>query len=169
VLIADLGSTALGGAIAAGAGVVGSLVQFRLRAKERTEERSSERQDRAAAAVGPMLSLLRELDPNAVVGALAHPDHPQAREAMEKNWSRWDAAHDDLEVVAAGHPSAEVRAACDTIIESTMKLLNRLHTAVIHEPTRARSEAWWNEVNGFRDEARDTARGLVQTIREARG
>jgi hypothetical protein len=163
----SLGATALGGVIAAGAGIAGSIVQFRLRKTERAEERASDREERAAAAVGPMLSLLRELDPNAVVGALAHPDHPQAREVMDRNWTRWEAAQDRLEVVAAGYPSEEVRAACDTIIESTMNLLNRLHQAVIHEPARARSEAWWDEVNGFRDEARETARNLVRTMREA--
>jgi hypothetical protein len=165
LLIADLGSTAIGAAIAIVAGIVASLVQFWLHRRERAEERANERQDRAAAAVGPALALLRELDPNAVVGALA--GNPRAREAMDGHWDRWAQAQDGLEVVAAGHPSEEVRRACETIIDSTMNLLNRLQFATVIQPNEPRSEAWWNEVNGFRDTARDEARNLIRTMREA--
>lgn len=76
MLIADLASTALGAGIAITAGVVAAFVQFWLRRKERAEERSAERQDRAAAAVGPMLSLLRSLDPQPTVAVLAGTNGP---------------------------------------------------------------------------------------------
>jgi hypothetical protein len=165
VLIADLASTALGAGIAITAGVVAAFVQFWLRRKERAEERSAERQDRAASAVGPTLSLLRSLDPQPTVAVRAGT--ARAREVMDRHWSRWDEAQDTLEIVGAGHPSPTVREACDSIIDKTGTLLNRLHVTIILQPNEPRSEQWWEEVQALHRDALEQARGLVQTIREA--
>lgn len=165
MLIADLASTALGAGIAITAGVVAAFVQFWLR--RRAEERSAERQDRAAAAVGPTLSLLRSLDPQPTVAVLA--GNERAREVMGRYWSRWDEAQDALEIVGVGHPSRTVREACDSIIDKTGTLLNRLHVTIILQPNEPRSEQWWEEVQALYRDALEQARGLVQTIREAGG
>lgn len=142
-------------------GLLGVGAQALLRRWERAADVKETRRQEAARIVGPALAALRDLEPNSNVGLAGNP---RAREAMEKKWDAWLAATGGLEVLGATHPDTEVADLCDAIITRGTDLLNRLHLTIIVQPGEPRSEAWWEEVNGFHEQAIADGRRLVRAV-----
>jgi hypothetical protein len=158
--MSELVGVALGGLIAAVSALLVVLVESRLRRRERQAEIREKRRQDAAALVGPALSALRDLDPNANVGALR--GNPQADEALREKWAALLSAQAGLEVLGATHPDSEVSRLSDSVIVSSTDLLTRLHVAI--NQGQAQPEGWWAEVNELRDRAMTDARSLVRAV-----
>lgn len=160
--MSSLAGVALGGGIAMGSGLLGVGAQALLRRGERAADVRERRRQEAAGVVGPSLAALRDLEPNSNVGALA--GNPRAAEAMSQKWTAWLAVSGGLELLGATHPDTDVADLCESVILKGGSLLNRLHLTIILDPGEPRSEAWWDEVNGFHEQAIADARRLVRAV-----
>lgn len=160
--MSDLAGIALGGIIAAGSALVVVLVESRMRRRERRANVLEKRRQDAATLVGPVLSALRDLEPNANVGALR--GNPRAAEALRQKWAGLLDAQGGLEVLGAMHPDSEAGRLCDSIIVDSTDLLTRLHLAITDG--QAQTEQWWAEVTQLRDSALADAKGLVRAVLE---
>lgn len=153
-----LGGTALG---IAGTWRV-AIWQAGQRRAEREADLREKRRSEAATLVGPAISALRDLDPNANVGVLR--GNPRALEALREKWEAWLSAQAKLEVIGAMHPDSDVSQLSEAVITGGTNLLTRLHWAITEGGPQP--EEWWNEVNGLRDQALADARSLVQAVLE---
>ena len=148
-----LGSSLLGG-------VVVTIVQAWFRRGERAADIREKRREEAGRIVGPAFASLRDLEPNANVGALR--GNERAQEALEGKWDRWLAAAGVLEVLGATHPDSDVAELSESVISKGTDLLARLHIAI--QAGGAQEQAWWDAVNSLRDEAMAEARQLVRAV-----
>jgi len=153
---------ALGGAISIVSSLVTTIVQSKLRRAERAADVREKRRQDAAALVGAMLSVLRDLDPDANVGVLR--GHPRAKEVLQEKWGSLLAAQGGLEVLGATHPESDVSRLCESVVKDSTDILNRLHSAIIER--RDQSDEWWENVKDLRDRAMSDARDLVRAVLE---
>jgi hypothetical protein len=152
----------LGGGVGVAGTILGVFTDSWLRRGERRADVRERRRQEAAHIVGPALASLRDLDPNANVGALR--GNPRAQEALREKWDAWLRAAGGLEVLGATHPDTSVAELCESVITTGSALLNRLHYAITE--AGAQSQEWWDEVNGLRDQGVSDARQLVRAVLE---
>jgi hypothetical protein len=158
--MSELFGVALGGIIAAVSALVVVVTESLLRRRERQAEVREKRRQDAATLVGPVLTALRDLDPNANIGALR--GNPRADEALREKWTALLSAQADLEVLGATHSDSEVSRRSESVITGSTELLTRLHIAITDR--EARSEDWWEKSNELRDRAMAEARSLVRAV-----
>jgi hypothetical protein len=158
--MSELVGVALGGIIAAVSALLVVLAESRFRRRERQAEVREKRRQDAAVFVGPALAALRDLDPNANVGALR--GNPRADEALREKWDALQSAQGGLEVLGATHPDSEVSRLSESVIAGGTDLLTRLHIAITDG--EARSDEWWAGANELRDQAMADARSLVRAV-----
>lgn len=152
----------LGGVVGVAGTILGVFTDSWLRRGERRADVRERRRQEAARIVGPALASLRDLDPNANVGALR--GNPRAQEALSEKWSAWLHAAGGLEVLGSTYPHTRIANLCESVITTGSDLLNRLHHAITEG--EAQSAEWWSEVNGLLDQAVSDARQLVRAVLE---
>lgn len=160
--MSDLAAVAVGGGIGVASALLATFTQARLRLGEFHAEVREKRRSEAASLAGPAVTVLRDLDPNANVGVLR--GNPRAQEALQEKWKAWLTAQGKLDVLGAMHPDSEVSALCEQVVTRGTTLLGRLHFAITG--SEVQTDAWWNEVEGLRDQALANARRLVTAVLE---
>lgn len=150
----------LGGGIGVGGTLLGVFADSWMRRGERRAAVREKRRVDAAAAVGPAIAALRDMDPNANVGVLR--GNPRAAEALREKWEKWLSAQGGLEILAATHPGTQVAELCEAVITGGTTLLARLHFAI--NEGDAKSERWWEGVVALREQAMADARSLIRAV-----
>lgn len=161
MMLASMWDTVIGGVIAAGAGVIAVVVSAVLAEGARKRAEHAARIEKAASGVGRTLSLLREAQPEGIVGA--GPE--KAREIiLDVLWPRWEPLQDELEMVAAGDRNEAIRDAADALIEAMRKLFQMLRFYADlrgEEPLRTEQ---WDDVKKRHADAVASAKAFVRTL-----
>lgn len=141
-------------------GVVVALAQAWFQRNAWAKDVREQRRREAARVVGPVLSALRDLEPEPNIGVLR--GNVRAPEALSEKWERWLAAAGGIEVLGATHPGTNVATLCDSIITDGTKLLGLMHWAISNG--EAQSERWWAEIKALHEGAMQASRNLVLEV-----
>jgi hypothetical protein len=152
-----IGSSAIVGAVALFAG----QLQLRHARREREAAERSERQEKGAAVVAPVLSLLSDSDPN----RLTATPGTQTLTLMNEILERWAALRDPIVVFAASHPSRRIGEATDRLVVAVSNALTATHW-LIHDLPESWSKESLGTARADNAEATKLARELLDLIRE---
>jgi len=126
----SIGSAGIG-AIAA---LAGTAMQLRSARRERERAEQAGRRDRAAGIVGPILGVLADMEPRAIVEAGGRS--PQTMENIGRRWWR---VRDELLIFGAASPSPKVADASQLLADGVARAwtsVNALNRALDDEERR---------------------------------
>ena len=152
-----LGSSAIVGAVALLAG----QLQLRHVRREREAAERSERQEKGAAVVAPVLSLLSDADPQ----RLTATPGAQTLTLMTELLDRWTALRDPIVVFAASDPSRRIGEATDRLVVAVSNALTATHW-LIHDLPESWSKESLETARADNAEAMKLARALLDLIRD---
>jgi hypothetical protein len=153
-----IGSSAIVGIVALFAG----QLQLRHARREREAAERSERREKGAAVVAPLLSLLSDADPN----RLTTTPGTQTLTLMNELLERWSTLRDPIVVFAAGHPSRRVGEGTDRLVVAVSNAMTATHW-LIHDLPESWSKESLETARADNAEAVQLARGLLDIIRES--
>ncbi len=152
-----LGSSAIVGAVALFAG----QLQLRHVRREREAAERSGRQEKGAAVVAPVLSLLSDADPQ----RLTATPGAQTLTLMTELLDRWTALRDPIVVFAASDPSRRIGEATDRLVVAVSNALTATHW-LIHDLPESWSKESLETARADHAEAMKLARALLDLIRD---
>jgi hypothetical protein len=152
----------LGASAIAVLGTLGAtILQQRLGRRERQATEAREWVKSGAEVLGPIQSLLTDADPQRVTWNLNAETESMMTELREGRWQ--SQIRDRLAVLAAAHPSGEVRAKAT---ELSVGLHNALHATswLVHEMGERKDRSYLSDAMTEHDKARKLARELASLL-----
>jgi hypothetical protein len=159
-----LGGPLVGAVIGGAFALAGTRVQLQ---HQRTEREAADRREltqRGAAALGPVLSLLRDARPDPI----AVSSGPHSPAIVQELRDRWSTMRDEIEVFAAVQPSPEISGQVDRLIVAVSNALISLGW-LVHDSPRSITPEARQQANQDHLEAQQKAHDLVRELHESPG
>ncbi len=149
------------GIIVASAALLAGQLQLWHARHEREAADRAERQEKGAAVVAPVLSLLNDSEPQ----RLTATPGTQTLTLMNELLERWKGLRDPIVVFAASHPSRRIGETTDKVVVAVSNALTATHW-LIHDLPESWSTESLETARADNAEALKLTRALLDAIRE---